>query len=325
MNLSHRRAALLLVSLSIVAGGCLGEVAPQRVVAGTTFVFPFSGNISMMVTAPSLYGITDPNQALGPDRQRGNADFVLCANPEPNCGTQRMLTTRYITRVTPDRGSKFGRSGASGQDLVVVDVPFDTPPGTYQLAYSYRVVGASADTRVTLQPITVVRGFMPNTNPPVAFTEPDFTDITKAFNFPGQDLSPSLRDTVPDPQVELALATTLREMDVPAAGKLTLTHPDTVTIEGVFEAGVLGQGSLVRMTSVNSTTTTIQFVDPDRRTSALRVAFSLKDNEAPVTAGQFKVELAKQFLYTRDGALIPRTQDPNAPVGNGFMDPMKIF
>jgi hypothetical protein len=319
---STQRLAAVFVSLSVVLVGCLGEVLPKRVVAGTTFTFPFNGNLlGPTGLTPVLYG-ADPDPAMNPrtllkrDAQRGNARFVLCTNPEPNCGTQRNLSFRYVTRVFPDRGTKPGRDGnfsglsqLRGQDLVVLDVPTNTPAGNYQLTYVYRVPPATMDTRVTLQPITVVAG-----------TVDAFSDISKALNFSLNDVSSQLKDLIPEPQVVLSLVDGTN--DRPAAGRVVVTGPSTVTMQDAFEGSVLGIGSLVR-TIKEPGKVTILFVDPDQKLFELRVPFTLNDPNGPAVAlSQFQVEAPtgppQQRLYKLDGSLINFTTDPNAPTGNSF-------
>ena len=320
-----RLAALTVCCIGVAA--CLGETAPRRVLAGTTFSFPFS--TAMLAGAlPVAYGAVPASNAgtvLTPDLQRGNARFVLCTNPEPNCGTQRSLSFRYISRVSPDRGSRIGRSAVldtptgpmdqalTGQDVVVLDVPASTPSGTYQLTYVLRRPGATTDQRLTLQPITVVTS-----------STSAFTNITRAINFAGFNLTSTLQGLVPDPQLSLSLvdlgsATNLT--DRPASGTLVLRHPPTVRIEGAFEAGVLGQGSLVRVSpGPVANTVSILFLDPDRKTAKLRVAFTLLPSAtAPALTSQFSID--SQRLYGTDGAELPITTNP-AAVGNSFrIDP----
>jgi hypothetical protein len=313
--------------LSLTTGvSCLGQPIPRRVVAGTTLTFPFdTGGIS---DVPVGYG-ADPavNQGtlLSPDRQRGNVRFVLCAGT--NCATERPLILRYMGRVTPDRGSRLGRTGdlearssgatsvisprgLRGQPIVILDVPATTPVRTYQLTYVLRRPGASTDERVTLQSIDVVAGNGTDM----------FTDLTKALNLepliPGQDLTPSLQGFVPDPQLQLSLIDEGLS-DRPAAGTLVLRHPSTVQIQGAFEDGVLGQGSIVRINpGPTANTVSILFVDPDQRLTGLRVAFELSPSAtAPASPTAFVID--SQVLYRQDGSLLPTTTTVNA-VGNSF-------
>jgi hypothetical protein len=113
--------------------------------------------------------------------------------------------------------------------------------------------------------------------------------------------------------------------DRPASGKLVLRHPDKVKIEAPFESISPGQGSVVRFKQLSPTTTMILFIDPDRRTSRLRVPFSLTDpNAAPFPLSQFTIAPDSERLYRLDGTLLPPTTDPNA-VGNSFMVDQKFF
>jgi hypothetical protein len=196
--------------------------------------------------------------------------------------------------------------GLKGQPFIVLDVPVNTPAGTYQLTYVERPPGASTDRRLTLQSIEVVAG-----NGSAAFT-----DLTQALNNPNGAITPSLQGFVPDPQLNLLLVDSTLA-DRPAAGALVLRHPPSVQIVGAFEEGVLGQGSLVRMSpGASANTVSLLFVDPDRQTIGLRVAFQLMTTATtPAAPTDFSIE--SQVLYKLDGSLLPTTTDPNA-VGNSF-------
>jgi hypothetical protein len=162
------------------------------------------------------------------------------------------------------------------------------------------------DRRLTLQSIEVVAG-----------NGSAFTDLTLTLNDPnGASTTPSLQGFVPDPQLILLLADQ-NLADRPAAGALVLRHPPGVQILGAFEEGVLGQGSLVRMSPGPSTNTvSLLFVDPDRQTIGLRVAFQLLTTATtPAVPGDFSI--VSESLYRLDGSLLPNTSDPNA-AGNRF-------
>ncbi len=330
-----RSCSIVLAILSLIGGvSCIGQPIPRRVVAGTTLTFPFdTAGIGLVPVAYGADPAVNPGTLLPPDRQRGNVRFVLCAGT--NCATERPLILRYMGRITPDRGSRLGRSGdlearsngvtsvispggLTGQPIVILDVPATTPAQTYQLTYVLRQPGASTDLRLTLQPIEVVAGNGTNM----------FTDLTTALNLeavnPGQDLTPSLQGFVPDPQIRLSLVDDRSLSDRPAAGSLVLRHPPTVQIQGAFEDGVLGQGSVVRMNpGPMANTVSILFVDPDRRLAGLRVAFQLSaDATAPASQTDFVID--SQTLYGMDGSLLPTTTDPNA-LGNSFMVRQGIF
>jgi len=321
-----RNAKSLLLSFGMLAlaTACLGEPIPKRVVAGTTFTFPLD-TFLVSGAAPLAYGAdpaANPGTVLLEDRQRGNVRFVLCEGVEPQCGTERPLVTRYITRLSPDRGSRLGRSGAleiaaedgtttlpnrlTGQPIAVLDVPVSMPSGNYQITYIVRVPGETSDRRLTLQPLEVIGS-----------TKLAFTDITRALNLASADRSTtSLQGFVPDPQLELLLTDADTAEDLPAAGTIVLKHPEGVEIQGAFEGAVLGQGSMVRVSpGPTPDTVSIMFMDPDRKTDLLRVAFQLAADAKRVAPQDFAI--VEQSLYDIDGAVLPVTQDP-AQSGNSF-------
>jgi hypothetical protein len=328
MRAWSRRGTWICLLAALACTACLGQTVPRRVVAGTTLIVPFASNLPT-AELPTTYG-ADPALNAGTllvaDRQRGNARFGLCPMTG-SCSSPRWLVLKYMGRVTPDRGSSLGRSGdlkvlmngtpttqategLTGQPVAVLDVPTATPPGTYQLTYFFRAPGASSDMSLPLQPLQVVS---------VTATS-SFTDLTKALNLVVNgsmpDVSPSLQGFVPDPQLLLVLVD--RMNDRPAAATLVLRHPPTALMQGAFEDGLLGQGSVVRMSAGPvANTVAITVVDPDSKVIGLRVAFQLAATAtAPVTAADFSIE--SQALYAAGGAPIWLAPDASS-MGNSFV------
>jgi len=319
---------LALTALSVAgAVACSGEPIPRRVISGTTFVMPFTTNVVMATTI--AYAV-DPGANAGtvltlPDPQRGRSRFSLCRN---DCAEQVDLRTRYIGRLLPDRGSARGLTGVTeltppgsatpfifanslnGEPIVIADVPIETPAGIYSVAYFVDPPGAEPEVRTILQgSIEVVT---------VPGSVPAFSDIKTVLSFGNADATASLQGFVPYPQLSLVLLD-LDVADRPAAGSLVLRYPAGVKIEGAFEAGVLGQGSLVRMApEPGGNSVRLVFIDPDRKTTSLRVAFSLTDpNGAAVSAGGFTIVPDSQQLYRSDGTVLPIVETSSNP-GNKF-------
>ena len=317
---------LLIGGVCALSVACLGQPLPRRVVAGTTMLVPIAteavgGGLPLAFGADASL---NPGTLLASDPQRGNVRFVLCSGTAPAaCGTELPLVVRYLTRVLPDRGSRLGRTAKVavdqngtrmtqseslvGQPLVILDVPLATPAGQYQLTYALLRPGETEEERGTLGPVEVLAG-----------SGEAFSDLSLALQAPGVDVTPALQGLVPDPQLELVLIDRATASDRPAAGSLVLRYPESVTIEGAFEAGVLGQGSLVRVNpGPSENTVSILFLDPDRNLSALRVAFRLLPGAEPVTADGFSIEPGSEALYRSEGIALPITQDPAAS-GNSF-------
>jgi hypothetical protein len=318
----NQRCALLLAVLALTSIGCLGEPIPRKVVAGTSFTLPFNGGV---------FGVAPANAAGTPpivksDAQRGNIRFALCPMAGP-CAPEVRLPVRYLSRMFPDRGSRLGLTGSvevrrlsdgsigsfgnflSGETVVVIDVPVGTTATTYMLAAFTDPPGAPPETIAVLEPLEVVAGS-------VAM----FSNIANLLNFSGNDGSPSLEGFVPYPQLSLVLSDTSNLDDIPASGSIVLRYPkDSVKIEGVFEGGRLGQGSVMRMfDGPDSDTVTLFLMDPDRQTLSLRVPFSLKNPAGPAVPIEAFSIVPGQSLFKLDGSVLPDTGDP-AAAGNRFV------
>ena len=305
--------ASILALLTLPSIGCLGEPIPKRVVAGTTFTFPF--NVGVFGVDPS----TNPETLMSSDPQRGNVRFTLCTTA--SCTTQRSLSTRYITRMFPDPGSRLGLAGATevrssgtlqvspggilGEPLVIADVPPGTPAGTYMLSAFVDPPGPAGETMTVLEPIEIVPG-----------TTSSFTNLSRLVNLFDADGSDSFKGFIPYPQLLLQLADTQNLADRPAAGTIVVRHPSSVRIEGAFETGVLGQGSVVRLTAGPDSTVSVLFVDPDRRIPSISLAFTLLGS-SPTAVSLDGFTVVSQALYTSSGSSLPITATVAEP-GNSF-------
>jgi hypothetical protein len=293
--------------------GCLGEPIAKRVLAGTTFTVPFGAGVFGATTQTA-------GNLLSPDPQRGNIRFVLCA--DNGCNTRHDLLVRYLTRIFPDPGSPLGLTGEPfpgfsnfilGEPIVILDVPGDTPGGSYTLASIVRPPGAS-ESLTFIEPIEIVAK-------PEGIADA-FSDLSRLAG--GADISASMRGFIPNPQLVLVLADTAN--DRPAAGNFTVSYPRKVEIVGAFEGGVLGQNSIVRFKLLpdppgadpnSPRKVAVTFLDPDKRLTKVNLAFTLSDANNPVTTGMFQVDPGSQALYTADGVAIPIT-DVVANAGNSF-------
>ena len=295
---------------------CRGETIPKQVMAGSTFVAPL--NVGSLLGYGAQLGSQGTDGLLTSDSQRGNVRFVLC--PNTACSPARPLLTRYLTRVFPDPGSRAGLSGdlslvgsaqsgiITGQPLGIFDVPLNTPAGMYTLRY-LRSGGEQGDVSTDVQQLRVVPG-----------TSEQFTDLTTELALQ-LDVSDSLRDLVPLPQLVLELIN--KASDRPAAAVLTLRHPARIRVEGAFEHGSLGQGSIVGVSpGPQPNTVSLTLIDPKRKTFALALAFSLNAGAQPVTSADFAIE--SQRLYDANGVALPLANAKNDP-GNRFVFPAPDF
>ena len=289
--------------------GCLGEPIPKQVRAGTTFVLP----LAEVAAVPMGFGAAADAQGsellMQPDMQRGNVRFGLCL--DATCLSELPLTLRFLSRVYPDPGSPAGLRGTlvegtrlagmiRGQPLAVLDVPVSVPGGLYTLA-AFATPPGSAEIPIPIQPIEILPG-----------SEEHFTSITGEAV--GVDVSQALRDLVPHPQVTLELIEPTGER--PAAASVVVRHPRQVSIEGAFEHGAMGQGSIVRVVPGREPDTVeLTLIDPDQQARGLTLAFRLTNPRAPARAEDFVIE--SQQLYARDGSPLPPATRGGA-AGNRF-------
>lgn len=304
-----RVLASVILSSAVVCAGCLGEPIPKQVRAGSTFAVPFL--VTTAIGFGAQPGTQGPDALLGPDPQRGDVRFALCSNT--SCTPELPLVTRFLSRVHPDPASPAGltdrvtvfgttfESTLTGQPVAVLDVPVGTPAGIYTLRY-FRAAAATPAASTPLESIEILAG-----------TEEQFTDIATE-KLMGLDVSEALRDLVPYPSIVLNLLK--QDSDRPAAATVVVSHPPQVSIEGGYESGGLGRGSVVRLgpgPTVNSVS--VHLVDPDLRTKSLALAFQLTDPSDPVIPSEFGV--VSQVLYDEDGI--------EMPLAAGAMDPGNRF
>lgn len=294
------RFALTLAAIAALVVGCEGPTVPRQVHAGTTFFLP--------------YGSYEGFSAFGEaDVQRGEIVFFLCpwgqftCDPDhPQEPSGHELTTTYMTRVFPDRGSEAAIRGyleihgeeftwpLLGQPVAFVDVPETVPEAWYWIVAKRRQGGSLVPGwSVALTYIYVL--------PPCVWGSECATPAEAYLNghpyLGGHvfDATQDLKDLVPYPQLILTLEVEPFE-GVPAAAEIVLSYPQQdVSIKTAFEHADLGTSSMVRWSpGPGSDEVTIRVIDPDQRVKQLAVAFELTATE-PVQASDFVVESATAY------------------------------
>ena len=111
-----------------------------------------------------------------------------------------------------------------------------------------------------------------------------------------------LRNLVPKP---VLLVDFSDPGNLPSAAELTIDYPDQqVSIVSAYEAKQLGQGSMVRITDVDTDTVKVQFLDPDAMTESLALVL---DVSIPEGLDPNDFVITEQTSYLSDGSLAAGT------------------
>jgi hypothetical protein len=308
----------LLVALAAIA--CQPRPVPLTVAAGTSFFLPVPG---------SAYGSALGNAHSRQDYQRGDLVAALCPADHPelaNCPSPVYLTTTYVTSVMPDPASPAGIRGfmefysygaqwpLAGQGLAIFGVPASVTPGVYALSMRTRPQGNAPGVGEVIandQPGNIQIGAAVAPGSQYGLTDPNVTARVGGATGPGGldlDISGDLADLIPYPTVVAALANEGDTFVYPAAFSVEVSYPASVAIKGVYEDGHLGRHSLVSMSDNTSTRrVTISSIDPERCTTAIRIAYDLVAAGPPVATSSFSVVTSSS--YDLNGA----------PQGNSFV------
>jgi len=120
-------------------------------------------------------------------------------------------------------------------------------------------------------------------------------------------ISQDLQDLIPYPTFVVRLTTENNPNIWPAAANIELTYnPSLIRIKGAYEDRHLGRRSIVQ-TADASGVLKISFVDPERCTTGIRVAYDLVGT-TPVTPAVLTVNAANTRSYDLNGA--PLTGNP---------------
>jgi hypothetical protein len=304
-----RRGGAAFLVLELLA--CTSEPVPLSAQAGST--------VLLALTDEHIFGggVGYESPYFGFDDQRGETVLRIVGG-DPRAPREIPLATRYVTRVYADPASNATLfpdlyDERLVQVLAIVDIPADTPAGTYAVRYGRRrridqdtyeevaPVVPATETRLSVLPSVVV----------LQDRQGRFRSVrgapTPALGYVGAgvaDLAGELGRYVPHPKLVIRFQPS---WDPPAGAHIELLYPaEKVEILGVFEERHPGRGSIVRWRDSDPAgRLAIDLVDPDASVDEIAVAFRLVDflSRGRASVADFAVQAS--ILYRADG-----TRDP---------------
>lgn len=298
----------LALLLTLLAAACTSEPVPLSAQAGSTLLVALGDEA---IVGGSV-GYASPYRGF--DDQRGELRLELVGN-EGSGLEPVVLHTRYVTRVHADPASHASIfphlfDWRLALVLALVDIPPDTPPGTYEIRYARRR-RVDATTYEDLTPVVPPAGTLLSVLPPeIDLAGPDGAPRTfagtenPAIGYAGSawfDLTDELGRYVPYPKLVVGFHPA---WDLPAAAHLEIRYPlEKIRIEGVIEEDHPSRGSVVRWSDSRSEgRLRIDVVDPDRSVRGISVVFRLLDFPSKGRAELGDFEVTSSMFYGLDGA-----------------------